>query len=125
MITLTYGRKKPQNADKGTVFFPALEDNIVLDDAHNHNGTNSSKLTAASSIAVTQSILAAAWVSLGGGSYRQLVTMPGTITYDDYSIQFRDTTTKEIYYLQAEKVSSNTYYVYVNDNTKALTAVYS
>jgi hypothetical protein len=125
MITLTYGRKKPVSPDKGTIVFPALEANVILDDAHNHNGTNSALLTSSASTAVVQSILAASWAAVSGGTYSQLVTMPGVITYDTHAIQFRDATTGEITYLSAEKTSANTYTVYVNDNTKAFTAVYT
>jgi hypothetical protein len=125
VITLTYGRKKPQNADKGTIFFPALEDNIDLDDAHSHNGTNSTLLTASASQAVSQTILPANWVAQGGGTFRQLITMPGVIQYNTHNIQFRDFTTGAITYLSTERVSANTYYVYVNDNTKQFYAIYS
>ena len=45
--TLTYGRKKPVDGDDSAVWFDSLEDNIVLDDGHTHNGTNSAKLSSA------------------------------------------------------------------------------
>ena len=123
MQTLTYGRKRPDDGDKGTLFFQALEDNIDLDDAHSHNGTDSPKLTAQSITAVTQTILAAAWSSSGSG-YRQLVTMPGTLTWDTHIVEFRDDSDDSKVFLDVTKVSANTYYVYINDSSKQLTAVY-
>ena len=50
--------------------------------------------------------------------------MPGTTTFDNFMIFFRDQTTKAQLYLFAEKLSSNTYYVHTNDNTIAITAYY-
>lgn len=44
--TLTYGRKKPSDGEDSAVWFDALEDNIDLNDEHNHNGINSPKLDA-------------------------------------------------------------------------------
>lgn len=126
MITLTYGFKQPQTGDKGSVFFPALEDNIEALNDHTHNGTNSAKLTAAASVVVSQSILAASWVATSNGTYRQLVTIPGTLTaVSDVRVSFRDATTLDEYHLKVEKASATTYYVYINDNSIALTAVYT
>ena len=56
MLTLSHGYEKPETGDKGSVFFPALEDNIQKLNDHNHNGLNSELLTAAASAAVTQTI---------------------------------------------------------------------
>ena len=123
--TLSYGYVKPQTGDKGSVFFPALEDNITRLNDHTHNGTNSARLTATSADAVSQSISAASWASQGGGMYRQTVTMPSFIFFDTHAIQFRNSSTGEIMYLQAVKVTSNTYYVYINDNSIDLKAVYT
>lgn len=126
MQTLSYGYKKPQTGDKGSVFFPALEDNIQLLNDHSHNGSNSARLTASSVTVVTGTVLAASWAAVAGqtGTYRQLITMPVGLSYDDYMVSFKDAS-GHILYLTTEKVSTSTYYVYINDNTKALTAVYS
>lgn len=130
MITLSYGFEKPQTGDKGAVFFPALEGDIQKLNDHTHNGTNSSKLNASAITAVNQSVLSAAWVSLGGGYYRQLVTMPIGLTsnggvYESFGMEFINTATGERLLLSVVKASSTTYYVYINDNTIDLTVVYS
>lgn len=44
---LTYGLKKPVDGDDSAAWMEDHEDNLDLLDAHNHNGTNSSKLTSA------------------------------------------------------------------------------
>lgn len=124
MLTLTYGRKKPEDGDRGSVFFDALEDNIVLDDAHTHNGSNSARLTSSSSTAVTQAIASGSWSAIGSG-YRQLVTCPGVITYDTHATTFRNDADGAVLYLTTERVSSTSYYVYINDNTLDLTVLYT
>lgn len=125
MLTLSHGFEKPETGDKGSVFFPALENNIQKLNDHTHNGTNSELLTAASSAAVTQTINSASWSHLGSGTYRQLVTMPANIAFDTHSIQLRNNSTGVVMYLGIEKVSANTYYVFINDNSVTLKAVYT
>ena len=123
MQTLTYGLQQPESGDKGSIFFPALEENIAQLDAHTHDGSTSSKIASSGITPVTQSITAGSWVA-SGNTYRQLVTVPGAITIDDKVPVFKDPTTLERYYLPIEKVTAATYYVYCNDNTVAVTAYY-
>ncbi len=124
MITLTYGRQKPENGDRGSVFWDALAANIVTNDAHDHDGSNSPKISSANISHSTQAIASGSWVAQGNGEYKQTVAMPGAITYDDSLIQFKNTTTGHQYHLTVEKVSANSYDVYINDNTVSLTAIY-
>lgn len=135
-ITLPYGRQVPQKPDSGGTFFDNLEDNIELDDAHTHDGITSPPLTSVIASNVTkQAILAAAWVSVGNGTYRQTVTLPAAITaapvdggagktFDDVSMEFR-LSTGYVIYPSVEKASPTTYYVYINDNSLALTVIYT
>lgn len=122
--TLSYGYVKPESGDKGSVFFPDLEDDIDQLNDHNHDGSNSAKLTAVSSDAVTANITAVGWVSSGSG-YRQLVTMPAGMTVDATNITFRESVSGDLMMLHFAKASSTTYYVYCNDNSIALKAVYT
>lgn len=118
MNILTYLFKKPQTGDKGSVFWPALEDDIQQMNDHTHNGSDSAPLTSASVTAVLQTVTSAGWASQGGGTYRQLVTMPGTLVYNNYDIVIKNNdATRERLFLAIEKVSSNTFYVYCNDNS--------
>lgn len=126
MLTLSFGFKKPQTGDKGggvNGFWAALEADIQQLNDHTHNGVDSSLLSATSINALTQSISSAGWVSSGSG-YRQLVTMPGTAVFDNFFPEFKDQATKQKLHLGVEKLSSNTYYVYCNDNTIDITAYY-
>jgi hypothetical protein len=128
--TLSYGFEKPVTGDKGSVFFPALENDIQKLNDHTHNGTNSAKLTAAASASVTQAISAASWSHLGAGTYRQTVTIPVSLTgnggvYESFSMQFLNAANGRQLHLSREKVTSTTYYLFINDNAIDVTAVYS
>jgi hypothetical protein len=129
--TLSYGFEKPATGDKGTVFWPALEDNIQQLNDHTHNGTNSARLTSVGSQATVQSVTAVGWSSVGDGLYRQLVTLPAALTavggvYNDYKIQIRNAAaTERVLLLPVEKVSTTTFYVWINDNTIALKVIYT
>lgn len=129
MQTLTYGYKKPETGDKGSIFFPALEFNIQRLNDHSHDGSNSQKLTAASVQGIGDTILAANWVAVAGqpGTYRQLVTMPPNTEFDGYGLAFRIDggllDGHEIHPV-VEKSSASTYYVYINDNTQTLAVLY-
>lgn len=125
METLSYGVKKPETGDRGSVWFPALADNCDWMADHTHNGANSPKLSGPVSAAVvTQTILAAAWVATADGTYRQLVTMSGSLLYAEVALSFK-LSTGDVIYPTVERVSTNTFYVYTNDNTLTYTAVYS
>jgi len=116
MITLSFGFKKPQAPDKGPVVFPAMEDNIQKLNDHTHDGSNSSKITTASIESTKQTILAAAWVSLGGGNYRQLINLAPGFDFDTCVMSFRDPSGSYIH-PSVERVSDTTAYIYTNDNT--------
>ncbi len=127
--TLSYGFQKPVTGDKGSVFWPILESDIQKLNDHTHNGSNSAKITAASQTAVTQAVTSGSW-TLVSGSYRQLVTLPAGLTnnggtVDDFSLQFRNAANGRVVLLSSEKVSGSTYYLYTNDNTLNVTAVYT
>lgn len=124
MNTLTYGVKKPQTGDKGSVFFPALEDDLQYLNDHAHDGVTGAPIPATNIQAVKQNILAAGWLSVGDGYYRQLVTVANGKNYDDVDISFRDAATKDPLWLGTEKVSSTTYYVYINNSTLNVIASY-
>ena len=125
MQTLSYGYKKPQTGDKGSIYFPALEDDIQRLNDHTHNGTDSAKLTAASITTVQGSISAASWGAVSGktGLFFQEVSMPIGFTYDTYALSFRDTAGDSLF-LQTEKTGSGTYNVYCNDSALDVVVLY-
>lgn len=123
--TLTYGRKVPDAGDRGVPLFQDLEDNITLDDSHNHDGVNSPLLTAQSFVGIPQTILAAGWAAYGGpiGHFRQLVTMSVGFLFNTTKIGFR--TTAGVYvYPTVERVTNTTYYVYTTNPALDFVAIY-
>lgn len=124
MLILSYGVKKPETGDKGSVFFPALEDDMQYLNDHTHDGTQGAPIPATSIAPVKQSLLAADWVSDGAGGYRQLVTVANGKGFDDIDITFKDNATSQVLYLGTEKASSTSYYVYCNDATIDVNAYY-
>ena len=121
--TLTYGFVRPTTGDVGSSFFGNLEDNITRTNDHDHNGTNSKKLTSASITARTGTLLAASWASEGNGTYSQTVSMPVGMSFDDYFLCFKNASGHQVF-PTVEKVSSSSYEVFVNDNTLVLTVLY-
>src|SRR4051812_14800351 len=95
MQTLSKGFKKPESGDDGSVWFPAMEDNIQQLNDHTHDGANSQKLSATSAESYLQSP-AMAWTDTGDGTgtFRSLVTMPvlltaAGLTFDHINIGLR------------------------------------
>jgi hypothetical protein len=68
-------------------------------------------------------VLAAGWIALGGGNYRQVVTLPAAYDYDKVQIGFRITSTGDMVYPTVERISPTQVYVYTNDNTLDYTAM--
>lgn len=120
MTLTTYGYKLPASPDTGDVWFAALAFDIQRLNDHTHDGTNSAPLSSQS-----QSVLSANWVAapIGGGVYRQLMTLPGALQYDTIDMWFK-LSSGETVYPTVERVSATTYYVYTNNNALAYTAFY-
>ncbi len=122
--TLSYGRVKPANGDSGATFWDQLAANIILDDGHTHNGSDSAPLTSLSITPTSAAITAAGWSATSGGRYRQSITTPPGITFDNYGVELRDASGVKMN-LGIEKISATTYYLYTIDNTLTLTAIYT
>lgn len=124
MQTLSNGYLLPDSGDRGNVFFPALEDNIQRVNDHTHNGSNSEKLTPESFVGLTDilSLVPANWVLQASGLYRAPVVMPGNKTFDTTTISLR--LNDKPVYGDIEKLTSNTFYVYVNDPSISVTVLY-
>lgn len=121
MITLSYGYLKPQNGvDAGDVFFPAMETNIQKVNDHTHNGVNSALIAK-----TTQNILSSNWVvaPIGGGLYMQVMTMPSPYLYDSCNMCFR-LSDGSVFYPTIERVSTNSYRIFINDNTLNAIGIY-
>lgn len=125
MQTLSYGFKKPGTGDTGAPVFTAMADNFQKLNDHDHDGSDSARLSPASTLVSTVAVLAAGWVDQGSGTYRQLVTMPGALKYDEVQIGCKITSSLAPVHPTIEKVSATTFYVYTNDNSLGYTLVFS
>lgn len=121
MLTLSKGFKKPQSGDKGSVWFPALEDDIQQLNDHTHNGTDSHAISGGNITNNVVTIAAVDWVVFAPG-YRFLLSIPADFTYDGSHKEVRISggpTDGAIVFPTIEKVSSSAMYVYSNSNTVA------
>lgn len=124
METLSHGVKKPETGDKGSVWFPAIEDNCDILNDHNHDGSNSTSIPSTSISPVTKAIESGSWLAVSGGTYRQAVTVPNGKTFDNSVVIFRHGATKKQIFLDVEPITSTTFYVYINDPTINVTAYF-
>ena len=125
MVVLSYGFKQPENGDRGSIWFPALNYNIQQLNDHTHDGSNSALINGAAVVAGTVSIPSASWVSDGTGRYRQDVTCPAGYTLTNvYHIQIFITSTGHPILPTIEKQSSSVFRIYTPDNTLSYTAVF-
>lgn len=121
MLTLSKGFKKPQSGDKGSVWFPALEDDIQQLNDHTHNGADSQAIPGGNIQNSVVVIAAVDWVVFAPG-YRFLLSIPAGYTYDGTHKEVRISggpADGAIVNPTIEKVSNSTMYVYTNDNTVA------
>jgi hypothetical protein len=122
MITLAYGRKKPQNGDSGSIFWAALAANVVLDDAHTHNGTDSARLSGGDIQATTVELTNTGWTA-DGDRYWKLATLPGTFQFDNVMMRFLyngGTYDGEELFPTTDKQTANTFRVYMPVNNQAV-----
>lgn len=136
MLTLSYGYQKPQTGDLGSIWFPALENDIQKLNDHVHDGVGSALLTPASISKPSSTIIAANWVLGTGGNYHYVVTVPVAISaalapandilyYDVIAkINTAGATFGDIVHPGIERETSTTFTVFVNDNTLDLILYY-
>ena len=125
--TLSYGYKKPQTGDKGSVFYPDLEFDIQRLNDHNHDGSNSALLTSTSVTAVVQTVSSAGWAAVSGqpGTFSQNVSMSAGTAFDTHAIEIRNSTTKEKLYLSVTKTGAAAFDVFINDSSIGLQILYT
>lgn len=125
--TLTYGLVRPDDGDLGSVWFPALRNNITQLDAHTHNGSNSAQLTSSSVIGLTADLTSGDWAAVTGkdGLFSQTVSMPANVDYDNYQV-IAKSSAGDLLLLTVERVGSSgsTYDIFINDSTADLTVYY-
>lgn len=123
MQTLSYGYQQPENGDKGSVWFPAMNDNITQLNDHDHDGVDSALLSAKNIQKGAVTIQAASWTADVTGRYKQTVTVPTGFNMDDYSITVR-ISGSHIIYPTIDRASSSSFIIYTPDNTLTYVAVF-
>jgi len=111
----------PETGDKGSVWFPVLERNIVKTNDHTHNGTDSAKVLSTSITAVTQSISSAGWTNQTNGVWEQELTL-NNANYADVAIIVKNAAGTQLHLDIKAGSSGNKYKVYSNDNSLNATA---
>lgn len=123
MVILSYGFKNPENGDKGSIWFPALNFNIVQLNGHTHDGVTSALINSAALVGGSVSIPSGSWTLDVTGRYKQDVTVPAGFTMDAFNILVR-LSTGDLIYPSIEKLTSTTFRIYTLDNTLTYTAVF-
>lgn len=124
MQTLSYGYKQPEDGDIGSVFFPALNDNIAQLNNHNHDGVTSAPIPSSAIASGTVSLTSGAWTLVSTGLYSQTVTVPTGFSYVNNVIQIKNAANDQIIFPTHEKVTATTFRVFTYDNTLNMTAVF-
>jgi len=128
MLTLSNGIKKPEDGDRGSLFWDALADNAQIQNDHTHDGQDSELIPATSTQALTQDI--SVWSDQGIAGFRATVTLPTGITFSDFQMEFIVTVSDDAAQVGSRmlptiiKVTEGVYYAYVYKTGMTLRAVY-
>ncbi len=123
MDRLTYGRKKPEDGDKGSQFWDALADNVALDDGHTHDGAHSALIPSSNlskgSVAVTDS----GW-SASGTRFRKTVTVASGYSLATSAPVFLLNASGDRIYPHYEKINATSFYLYMPVDNLAVDVIF-
>ena len=118
---------KPTSGDAGNDVFSRLEDFMDRMATHTHSGADSNKISLNIEKDVTDFTIGVdlTWTSLGDGSYKAAIAVPGATTFDASVRHFfrRVGAARNPIFPDVVRIDNNNYEVYVNDNTIELTVV--
>lgn len=80
--------KIPETGDRGSVFCPALSENMETLDAHTHDGINSPHVKTSSLSKETVTIVAGDFASQTDGDYKYNLTLPIGMAFDTSMFKF-------------------------------------
>lgn len=121
------GYKLPIVGERGT-WWQNIIDNFTRLSSHKHDGIDSVLLTPPAVVKDVEDVLAANWVLVANGTYRQLLTTPTNHVFPKVNVLFYINGGPEdgsLLNLTVEPQSTTTYYVYINDNSLSLKAIYA
>ena len=106
MIILAYGVKQPTTGDKGSVFFPALEELCQRMATHKHDNIDSHPVASPNVTQASVDIPSANWLPVVGkvGVYYQDFGLPAGYTTLTSIYEVRDFTTDEKVYPSITKI---------------------
>jgi hypothetical protein len=122
--TLTYGRKRPADGDRGSSFWDSLKDNITLDDAHDHDGTDSPALYTKGITPGTSAVTNSGWTA-DGAWYYKTVTMPTGWTWGSCQMSFFLNSDGNQIHPYTVKVNSTSYKLYMPVSNYAVDVLYT
>lgn len=116
---ISNGLKTIDNGDRGNTFNSAINNNFVQLSTHNHDGVNSDPLALTAIAKQVVTIVAAGWVA-ENNQYKQLVTLPTGLAFDDVNLDIRLNSGSQagaVIYPTILKTASNQFELFLNDNT--------
>jgi hypothetical protein len=122
--TLSKGYKLPETGDRGSSFFPDLEDNIELGNSHKHDGSDGERVNIKDLVKQSQTLSNGDWgADTGGSTYTRSVTMPTGVIFDDVILKFK-TSGGDVIYPTVTKTGASAYDITVNDNSITVLVTY-
>lgn len=122
--TLTYGRVRPADGDTGATFWDNLKDNITLDDAHDHDGTDSAVLYTKGITPGTSTVTNSGWTA-DGTWYYKTITMPSGWTWGNCQMSFFLNATNAQIFPKLVYVGSTQYKLYMPVSDAAVDVLYT
>ncbi len=124
METLTYGRKKPEDGDKGAQFWDALADNAELDDAHTHDGSDSPVLSSQHMTRGSVAVSSGSW-NASGTRFRKTVTVPSGWSLASSAPVFLLNASGDRIYPHYEKINNTSFYLYMPVDNLAVDCLFT
>ncbi len=123
MLTLTYGRKQPEDGDKGSQFWPALEDNIARDDAHTHDGVDSPVIPTSNNTRGSVAVSSGSWLA-NGTRFRKTVTVASGYSLATCIPMFLLNASGNRIYPHYEKINNTSFYLYMPVDNLAVDVIF-
>lgn len=102
----------------------ALEDNVTQLNSHDHDGSDSALIAAASISKYTSTIAATGYTNDGNNNYSKTITVPAAVTeVNNYDIYFYITATGVRIFPSVERSAATTFTLRLNQ-ALAITATY-
>tara|TARA_Y100000296_G_C5180060_1_gene263661 strand:+ start:2310 stop:2693 length:384 start_codon:yes stop_codon:yes gene_type:complete len=119
MEQLQFGLRKPQTKDKGSEFFPALEELFDWVVAHKHTGSDSQSLSVTNIVRETVTLSSNDWTGVTQG-FTQVVDMPSGLSLNNTVPTFKIVSGSQEgtrIYPTVNRITDTQFEVIINDNS--------